>query len=356
MGCRRGCWQRCTSERGANLARESPTTDQIDRADLRGAVALVSSPYLSCTRQYNPVSDIVPPEVREETSASMSALLSPLHIHPLVIESLVSLSNFTSAIRLARRSPSTVTFDPHVFTEEWQALTRALLTHPGPLRDSSSSFNPFSTSLSNPGSYISNHRLLPSVPITPAQPPEDGGDGGRNNPLEPALRLAALLQLKELLPDWPRNLGGYAVLLSLLRQHLHTLTVQHDPPPHPSSPSTTPNATSNTHHNPLLLLNPPLLYLTLVGALASRTADTNEGRVAEGERYPRDVFRACLSRVRGVEDGAGVERLTRGDLEMVRLLGVGGVFGGGEEEGQSGEGEEGWDVRGVVRGIVLGGE
>ncbi|KAH6636121.1 hypothetical protein F5144DRAFT_644813 [Chaetomium tenue] len=35
---------------------------EMYKADLRGAVALVSSPYLSFTRQYNPVSDIVPLE------------------------------------------------------------------------------------------------------------------------------------------------------------------------------------------------------------------------------------------------------------------------------------------------------
>ncbi|KAK3295525.1 uncharacterized protein B0H64DRAFT_323126 [Chaetomium fimeti] len=35
---------------------------EMYKADLRGAVALVSSPYLSFTRQYSPISDVVPPE------------------------------------------------------------------------------------------------------------------------------------------------------------------------------------------------------------------------------------------------------------------------------------------------------
>ncbi|KAH6850131.1 hypothetical protein B0I37DRAFT_413552 [Chaetomium sp. MPI-CAGE-AT-0009] len=322
---------------------------EMYKADLRGAVALVSSPYLSFIRQYSPVSDVVSPEVRKQTSASISALLSPLHIHPLVIESLASLSTFTSAIRLARRSPSTAIFDPHAFTEEWQALTHVFLSQPGPLRDDPSPLNPYSTELSNPSSYISNHRLCPSVPITPAQPPQ-GGDG---NPLEPALRLAALLHLKELLPDWPRNLGGYAVLLSLLRHHLHTLTDQHGEPSPPPQPELTTTTTTTTNHNKTLL-KPLILFLTILGDAASRTADANEGRVADGERYPREVFRTCLARVGGVADAAAVEELTGADLAMVRLFGLGMVFGGGAGEGGEEEDGEGWDVKGVVRGIVVG--
>ncbi|KAK4039214.1 hypothetical protein C8A01DRAFT_47292 [Parachaetomium inaequale] len=202
---------------------------EIYKADLRGATALVSNAYLPFTRQYSPVSGVVPPEVREQISSSISALLNPLHIHPEVIDSLVSLATLTSAIRLARQSPGTVAFDPHPFTEEWQALNYALLTRPGPLRETQSdpdSTNPYSTEASDPmGSpaetYMSNHRLLPSIPITPSQ-----GEGGGGS-LEPALRIAALLHLKELLPDWPRNLGGYAVLLSLLRHHLIELIHTH---------------------------------------------------------------------------------------------------------------------------------
>lgn len=180
------------------------------------------------------------------------------------------------------------------------------------------------------------------------------------------------------------------MLLSLLRHHLRALTAQlaepisastASPPPPPQSthpaappsaaahlePSTTtitPNPTSSktdARLARLARLKPPVLFLTLVGDLASRVADANEGRVTESERYPRDVFRVCLARVGGVADAAGVEGLTaRGDLEMVRLLGVGMVFGGGAEvqmkEGEGGdeEGLGGWDVRGLVRGIVLG--
>ncbi|KAK3333526.1 hypothetical protein B0T19DRAFT_128344 [Cercophora scortea] len=202
---------------------------ELHKADLKGAIALAASPYLPFIQKHEPISSILPPDVRAHTANTLTSLLDPLHISSAVTTSLISLSLFASALRLARHSARAVTFDPYVFKEGWLSIMHALVTRPGPLRDTSTATavsDPFnapnitsngnysggSATLALPRqNYMADHRLRPSVPIILA--PCNSAAG----PLEPALRISCLLFLKELLPDWPRNVGGYAVLLSLLR-------------------------------------------------------------------------------------------------------------------------------------------
>lgn len=260
MDCRPGWWQSCTSEPIPNPVLCLAPLNQFDRADLRGAAALALRPYLPFTRQYNSITAILPVDARDQTANTIAVLLKPLGISPDTIDSLISLALFTSAIRLARQSSTAITFEPHAFTEEWQCITHALLSQPTPLRTTQPDLypsNPYSTAVRNPPphsdspaaeNYMSNHRLLPSVPIIPTTPLGPGG------PLEPALRIAALLHLKELLPDWPRNIGGYAVLLHLLRQHLGELIRQHRRqseyrnPDHRGAPPYEPDPQHQHHH------------------------------------------------------------------------------------------------------------
>lgn len=62
--------------------------------------------------------------------------------------------------------------------------------------------------------YMAIHRLHKDAHVIPAPGTHD---------MEAALRIAGLLYIKELFPDWPRNLDGYAVLLALLRYHLEAI-------------------------------------------------------------------------------------------------------------------------------------
>ncbi|KAK0718347.1 hypothetical protein B0T26DRAFT_327166 [Lasiosphaeria miniovina] len=199
---------------------------KIHKADLKGAAALASTPYLPFTRKYGPISTVISADITARTSSSLSTLMGRLHINTAVIDALTLLSLLGSSISLARQSAGSVAFDPHAFTEEYLAVMHALVTQPGPLRDGSIApftSNPYpnmpDTTSNNSGAvtrtenYMANHRLQHSVAITPAGLSPAG-------PVEPALRIVGLLFLKELLPDWPRNLGGYAVLLSLLRGHI----------------------------------------------------------------------------------------------------------------------------------------
>ncbi|KAL2200915.1 hypothetical protein P885DRAFT_73265 [Corynascus similis CBS 632.67] len=339
-------------------------------------------------------------------SISISALLSPLLIDSKVVEALSSLATLASAIRRARQSAGTVVFDPHAFTEEWQAITYTLLTQPWPLRelqpDDPSSMNPYSSTTSNPtdlpteGSYISDHRLLPFAHIAPSAIPSAAG------PLEPALRIAALLYLKELLPDWPRNLGGYAVLLSLLRHHLAEVIQLHSfsEPPGRHASSTTPSgaraptsvigSSSSTSRRgdkrpsrSLPIRNPapasassPIIavtvFLCLVGDTVSRMADANEGRGDQAcqvvitnkkddddeeedrgnDRYPRNVYRDCLRWVTGLADDKAVDALTEdraeGGLSLAWLFELSWVFSGNEVNGEE------WEAGEVLKRIIHG--
>jgi hypothetical protein len=275
-------------------------------------------------------------------------------------------------------------FDPHAFTEEWQALTHALLTQPQPLRAvqcplqcRSDIGNPYSTGAADSASssaaptenYIANHRLLPTAHIAPAIPHGPAGH------LDPALRIAALLYLKELLPEWPRNLGGYAVLLTLLRHHTSEIIRRYSgssmpkprtkTPPgiHPSlidplltaptEPTPRPDPTTTTTHRApssqatLHLLKPLLIFLCLVGDTISRIADANESRLADHERYPRAVYRDCLREVVGLVREEDIDALGEEELTFVRLFDLRMVFGGKEEE------MAGWEERAALRRVVL---
>ncbi|KAK4149518.1 hypothetical protein C8A00DRAFT_37889 [Chaetomidium leptoderma] len=321
---------------------------EIHRVDLKGSTALASSPCFPFTQQYSSISTtILPLDVREQTANSISALLIPLHIHPEVITTLNSLTTFASAIHQARQSPDPPTLDPHAFTEQWQAITHALLSKPTPLRDDTQHSNPYyqppPPSDNNNNKYMSTHRLLPSsIPILPTATTTSSGVGVVVG-LEPALRITALLYLKELLPDFPRNLGGYAVLLALLRYHLEEVMVWLRQP-----------------DDGVVLLRGPecrrvVASVCLVGDTVSRIADGNEGRrhaltTADdddddgGECYPREVFRDCLREVVGLED-VDDDGLDEGDLRVLFDLGM--VCRGGEE----GEGWDGWAaLRAIVRG------
>ncbi|KAK4169451.1 hypothetical protein QBC43DRAFT_199601 [Cladorrhinum sp. PSN259] len=321
--------------------------EMIHTADLKGAAALATTPYLTFQRRYDSISTILPLDVREYACGKLIGLLRPLRVNQEVIDVLSSLAAFASVVRLAGHSGGNVKFDPQVFTEDWQAIMHTLITRPAPLRESSSdscSANPYfsgiptittavtssgSTSSTTTENYTTNHRLRHSIPIIPTL---------ANNHIEPALRIAALLFLKELLPDWPRNLGGYAVLLSLLRQHLQAIITQFgtnnfDPLlSRPLSPEPTE-------------LKPVLIFLAVMGNISSLFADENEGRIVEGDRYDRTVYRDCLRKVASLTDG---QKPNDEELFMVRLFDLRDVLSG-KRKGQERQG--GWEeIWGLLEG------
>ncbi|KAK0748583.1 hypothetical protein B0T21DRAFT_380379 [Apiosordaria backusii] len=276
-------------------------------ADLKGATALASTPYLRFTRSLlpSPTTAILPPVLVAHVSHTLNSILQPLNIHPSVLSTLTSLATFSSAVRLARQSTNNSTggssraikFDPYSFTEELHQIPN----------------------------------VVSGVKEAETTPPDM-----TQQDLEPSLRIASLLFLKELLPDYPRNLGGYKILLGILRQHLERI-YQHVIKPLIEGELLSPSSKKQE-------LKQVLLYLCLVGDVATQRANENECRHQqhdddddggggtarssggqerqEDEDYPRGIFHACLLSVIGVNND-----ITEKDLEFARLFDLRGIMG-----------------------------
>ncbi|KAL1842405.1 hypothetical protein VTJ49DRAFT_5364 [Mycothermus thermophilus] len=220
--------------------------DELHRADLQGAVALACTPYLPLQPNMQwrndsnsiSISDVLPADVRDRTARVVAEVLQPLGIHGDVVSTLACLTVFAGAVRLARRSCGAVVFDPQAFSWELHALTHALL-------------NPVTSVLE----------------------------------LIQALRIAALLYLKHLLPDFPRTpSGSFTVLLTLLRRHLRELLDLEDRlAGKEQTAGASTDAESVQGHTAQTLrqnLRCAALFLTLVGASASRAAELDDRDVA----------------------------------------------------------------------------
>ncbi|KAL2262641.1 hypothetical protein VTK26DRAFT_621 [Humicola hyalothermophila] len=290
---------------------------------------------------------------------------------------------------MARSSPSTVAFDPYAFTEEWLIITQSLLSRPRPLRTPDSNaethnpcgaetnvINPISNTGSH-GDYLSaNHQPRPSIPIVPAASP------GTGDPLEPALRIAALLFLKRTPaglatecrrlrrapepasrpsarcpPAFPRgqvqeddhqptannNNSSSSHLDNLTRRPQQPQRAEDHPPspkespprtlvPPPHPPGTTPGTGTRTSTTEIPAIKPVILFLCVMAHVASLRGDANEGRLAASEDRccPRGIFRECLREMAGLY-GGDVKRWR----ELVRSV----VFG--DQEGECREGGDG---------------
>jgi hypothetical protein len=282
------------------------TVAKIRRTDLHGAVSLASVPHLPFKRTLPNASDSAIPEpFRLQTAETWSALLEPLRFRQEVIASLSHLTVFAAAVTTASAAspPRVLLFDPDQFMEELHAVNHALLGRPAPLRATHGipytyPAPPFDSTLFRTDSYVLNHQLPLTRPLNPT--PTD-------NDAEPALRVAGLLYLKELVPDFPRNLGGYRVQLALLRHHLGRVVGSLR-----DADGKEPAAGRRR------LLRPLLLWVALVGDVVSRIADSNECRVGPSV-YDRAVFAdAAAAAVEGVE--GGVEGLTEEDMVLSRIL------------------------------------
>lgn len=345
---------------------------KMRKTDLKGAMALAIRPYLPFdTRMFPNISDTVLLDVtRQDIHATAAALFADpaCGIAPIVSQTLGALCVFVQAVQLVRdlsKTAAPLPLDPYCFSEELYWLQHHLVSQPGPLRQDvapqdvaaahdaetaalqsqrnmTASPPPLSASHSPPPSpaprpntllpvdtsrlqtesYVRNHRApLAALYIVPAAatPPS-------STLLEPAMRICEILYLKEFFPDFPRNLGGYAIMLHLLRWHLG----------------------EGGMFDTSLLLNRSaralLLWICLVGDAVSRLANSNEERNNPVERYDRHVFRdrlADLVRTSAlVEDSTpssmptdvdglditaldGVDRLLESDWALCRLLDLG---------------------------------
>ena len=357
----------------------------------------------------------------------MTAVLSRCGIDAAVTDTLVNLSRFVRAIALAEGSSSSpsaargkgqgtaaVTYDPNAFTEELHWIQHRLVAVPGPLRittrptdaKSSSTSSPMSpsipplvTSFSPSGSPSSSTDSTEDINTNTSSTygygstPELGDDyyhhalhtatatllrnvtpTPTNTPLEPALRIAAILYLKELIPDFPRNVGGYAILLALLAHHTRAATARYAAARRRDADVVDDSRLGSSRGRKQSqdglsteeqgrgdgergstedwrAMRPALLWISVVGSLASVLADANECRYGASQ-YDRSVYAACVATVVGgpvvaVESPRTVVdevTITDEDLVLCRLISLRDVRG------------DRWDDREALKRILIGRE
>jgi hypothetical protein len=269
----------------------------------------------------------MPLEERRAITNSISSLLSAANVCEVVCKSVSAQAIFLRCIRLAKPTvdtssstitPGKVAYDPFEFFEELLNVQHDLLCFPGPLRyedagrgksDGRADSPPVDTSQLATENYISNHRARITAPVVPA--PHDGAGGS----LEAALRICCLLYHKELIRDFPRNLGGYSILLTLLRYHLQQILAEHTKAgvqqlmEGETSTKTADEAVRRI-----------LLWVCLVGDLVSLTADRNEARFA-ANRYDRLIYRLVVENMLGIT-ASSVPALPTADFVMCHYLDI----------------------------------
>ncbi|EFX00228.1 RNA polymerase 2 transcription elongation factor [Grosmannia clavigera kw1407] len=287
-------------------------------------------------------------------------------VRPPVIDAVGQLCVFARAVQLTAHRAATnepLPLDPYSFSEELHWLQHQLVCQPAALRDSAGQQSGLSFDYAAPPTllpppppllpvdpaglqtddFVRNHQAPLTVPL-PVPAAYDSTDGTPVSFLEPALRICALLYLKELIPDFPRNLGGYAVLLHLLRTHLRPSLWLDGA----SGGAPTPTGQLLTHGRARAVL----LWVCLLGDAVSRIADTNERRSGP-DCYDRSVFRARLVELvsssnsisnsnanigsTGIGNGAAVHGtlLPDGDWALCHLLDLPKIRPGGEHDQQA---------------------
>ncbi|EOO04405.1 hypothetical protein UCRPA7_82 [Phaeoacremonium minimum UCRPA7] len=301
---------------------------KIRKTDIKGAATLGSSPYFPFSRLYKNASDTLPEATRQEIVNDVTAVLSPSNISPPVLTSVSNLAKLVNAYAYAKTS-RLVTFDPNEFTEEYQAVQHALVCEPGPLRSGArpgtpeADVDPIDPSWLKTEDFIKNHQAA----IAPVIPAEHG------NTLDPLLRICSLLYLKELLPDFPRNLGGYSILLSLLTHQLRQLIDENrvktavnyhhltsDDVLDPRLLDWTAENDDEDWDGKIVAMKPALVWVCLIGNLSSLIGDKNECRFG-ADHYDRSAYRECLAEVVGLSVDT-VDDLTDSDLNLCQLLDI----------------------------------
>ncbi|KAK4448580.1 hypothetical protein QBC34DRAFT_381141 [Podospora aff. communis PSN243] len=273
------------------------TGSQLHKADLKGSMTLATAPLFPFTRSYPPISAILSSTIRSYIQSSLCFLLeSVLPLSSPVAGSITSLALFVASIRLANQSGGAIRYDPFALTDEWLSIMNDLLANPLPLRETKTGENPFVGGRNNDvlivrtvDYYMANQRLHKDAHIVPSP---------GTNSWEAALRIAGLLYIKELFADWPRNIGGYAVLLALLQQHMEIIIRETfvDVNIDPALGNGRERADKSNIWVPETASQrrAVLIFLCLFGSTACLTANENEGRYEKGDVYSREIYQRGL--------------------------------------------------------------
>ncbi|RBQ91423.1 hypothetical protein VDGD_05866 [Verticillium dahliae] len=267
-------------------------------------------PYLEYKRIYGNISDSLPRTKRARLSKAVKGILAFCNVQEVICESFASLVLFSHAVSTALAAKKrTILYDPEVFIEEWLWVMYQLIRFPGVLRDESTQIPSIELDL-NLGErrykepLVRGSRYCAPGRLVPAH---------ADNILEPALRLAGLLYVDALVPDEPRTLNGYAVLLGLLTTAIDTILMrlaargweyQDD-------------ATFDDGLPAMAVMKPVLIWIGLTGYVIAWTGDGE--RFWGLGRYDRSMYCECLAKVIG-STPQSVDALLESDLALCGLL------------------------------------
>jgi hypothetical protein len=294
------------------------------RGDIKGAVIIGAAPYLEFKRFSELVSDKLPLETREALVAGVSGLLEPCRILPIITQSMCSLVKFKEIVAKAKKDTKrTIKFDPDAFTEEWYFVEHQLIAYPGALREDStappqSNFRVVDESKKSASLQLFDFSVPLDAPRYKApgtlRPPQM-----TPNLMDPAVRLAGVLYIEELIPDEPRTLNQFDVLLGLLsfqvRLILDTLREREvrirlglaldEESQDDGLPS-------------LAALRPVMIWVCLMGHSMAMLALKHKSPWGT-EGYDLTAYRELLIAIIGTTPEA-VDRLTDADLGMCKLF------------------------------------
>jgi hypothetical protein len=266
-------------DRGGGMRPEwGALLNKVHKADVKGAAYAGSSPYLEFSKMYPPISEALSPHRRAELAVRAHHLLSGCHVALANIESMQSLAFFTQTIIAARHAanPQSMLVDPASFAEDCLHVEHQLVATPKALRDD----------------------MAETEAVLPVSA----------NPLDPLVRIAAILYIEDLLPDI-HSVDLYTILLTAFI-HQSRIILHRKMYPE-TSPSPLPDATA---------VRPLLLWTCLVGHAIVTFTNAQKGITLDFTVF-EDLAAAALgdSSGEGLVDAEDEEN----ELDLCELLPLG---------------------------------
>ncbi|KAM0284416.1 hypothetical protein ACHAQH_001992 [Verticillium albo-atrum] len=284
--------------------------NKVRRANVKAAAALATSPYLEYERVYGNISDSLPRTTRARLSNAVKSILSLCNVQQVIIESFASLVLFTHAVSVALAAKKrTILYDPEAFIEEWLWVEYQFIRFPGVLRDETTPIPSIELDL-NLGErrykepFVRGTRYCAPGKLLPTH---------ADNIIEPAVRLAGLLYVDALVPDEPRTLNGYAVLLGLLTTAIENILARLAARGRQCGDG----EVFDDGLPSMAAMRPILIWVGLTGFMVAWAGDGE--RFWGLGRYDRTMYRECLVQIIG-STPESVDMLLEEDLALCRLL------------------------------------
>lgn len=270
------------------------------------------------------MSNVLPQTLRDGISRIISSIFSRCSIRCGISASISGLAIFAQTIKTASAAKKgTMLFAPNAFIDEWYWVQHQMLCHPGPICDPSTPAQSLQIdtgreSPSPPAGSPSSSSSLPGIVSIRMPPPQGVLPAYSENLLEPAVRIAGVLYIEALVPDEPRTLNGYAILLALVTRTIEDVMSQVRR--RSASGSWHPAihiSTLDDGHPSFEAMKPIMIWVALVAYAIARVGD---GELQwDSPRYDRSVYLECLSMFIG-SSAEDVDNLSEADMALCEIL------------------------------------